>query len=388
MRTMMTMVACLSIVFGAVGAFAQDKDPWDEMIAKAKKCKPDRLEKCRAYKELAKHLDGKPERLREAAGSKDVVLERAALQALGQAGPDSEALGLLFKSLDDQVAGQAVALAANMQQKELCNQMLIVARAAAEAQRHQVLLRSISALGRLQYAEATAFLIEQLSSPHRKINRVAIEALSKVGGDNVFDLLSKFVQDPERSMNTRTAALSGLGRLQAPGATKFLIEQARNEASPLRAAAVSSLAHTGNKGVVAELVDLLSVAELAPALIETLGTLGGVKAASMLMEMHRNEEYAAGLRFQALCAAAKAGAKEALQPLLEALKSSKKDRRQAAIRALGYLGNPEAVEALYAKYKRAKKDEKELILWAIKTSSGKALETEDDIKAFLKERTP
>jgi len=380
----LALLLFLVLAFPSAG-LSQD-DSWNRFLGRFEKCKKPSVEQCRKFDDLMAMVEKDRSRLKKLADSGNPRLETAALRIMGRTAPDAEVLSTLLGSKEPEVRIEAMNLAANTGQTGLGAAILELARKAKENQEQREMLRAVNALGRLGYQEAFPFVLELVGDEHKKVSRVAIQALSAFTGAEVTQVLSRYATDGTLTARTRIAAIFGLGNLKDPKATELLVTLVRGEEEAVRGPAVKALAQTGDRGVVSELVDLLGDAAVEEPLIFTLGTLGGAKAGSMLMAIYRDEKRGDKTRFDALCGAGRAGADAALEPLLKKVGAGSESTRIEAIQALGYLGSPEAVERIFERFKKGKAREKNMAHWAIRNCSGKALETKEDIEEYLEER--
>jgi HEAT repeat protein len=380
-RVAMLLLASLLM---ALPALAQETT-WSTNVAALEDCGAG-LAKCQAFLEISKLVSEDAARLDELAKG-TVVAQHAALRIMASQGGRAEALHLLVASADKSVRLEAVGLAANTGQSQLAPSIMVMALKAREEGDEQVLLKAVLALGRLRHPDATPLLMELIHDPVQKIARAAIEALGRVGGnEEVVAAVGKQARDAAQPMNRRLVAIQGLGYFKDASAVDILVEFSRSDDVAFRRAAVESLGRTKNRRAVPQLVERLKDDEVLPQLIAALASIGGEKAAAMLYNLSVDETRSKELRFDALCAAGRAGSKRSAAALIKALSSRQEDERTRAAEALGYMGNTDAIEPLAKRFKKAKGKEKTMVLWAIKRASGEALDTEEQIDEYLKKK--
>jgi HEAT repeat protein len=380
-RILLTLVATLAL---SLPLAAQEMD-WDRALSGIERCANLRAG-CKALDALATHVEKDREKLATLAAGTPKA-QAAALAIMARVGGHAGALTKLMEATDVEVRLEAIGLAANTGQKELAPTILELAKVARETGDERTLLKALFAFGRLGYAEATPLLLELVRDPVQKVSRAALEALGRVGGDDgVVDLIVKQTADTSQPIQRRLTAIEGLGYFKNPKATDALIELSRDDDLQVRLAAIEALGQTGDRRAVPPLADRLKEPEVIPVLVVALGRIGGEKAASMLFVIADSEGTDEALRFQALCAAAKAGSKKARPALVKVLSDGQPKEREAAIEALGHLADPKAVRPLFERMKKGSGREKTLAHWAIKRCTGKALETEEQIEEYLKEK--
>ncbi len=346
-------------------------------------CKQADLRKCPGYADLEKKAATDPALLPALARSEHRNGQMASLRIMEKQGPDAKAISALLDSTDPEVVTQAMTLAGNTGQKELGATILDKTRKAADKGPEEVLLRGIAVLGMLRHEAAMEFLMLQVASPSPRASRAAVQALGKVGGQGVGDLLAKRARDPALPLAGRKAAISGLGGLKTQDALDVLVDITRNEEGELRKAAVVAIGQTGNREAVPELFEMLRVPGIETELFEALSRLGGEKAGSMLMAAWEDSTRTTEIRFAALCAAGRAGHEKALAPLLPHLSASKFDERRRTIEALAGIPGDGAVTALLERIRKGNAQERELAFWAVKSATGRALDTEKAIQEYL-----
>lgn len=374
----------LTMALLASSASAQE-ETWSTSVAKLEKC-GENLGKCRAFVDVEKGVAENAKRLDELAKG-TLLAQRAALRIMASQGARKEALQLLVESTDEGVRLEAVGLAANTGQRALAPTIMVMALKARDEKNEQVLLKALFALGRLSHPDATPLLMELIHDPVQKIARAAIEALGRVGGNNeVVAAVGKQAHDTNLPVGRRLVAIQGLGYFQDPSAVDILVEFSRNEDVSFRRAAIESLGRTKDRRAVPQLVERLKDKEVHPQLIVALASIADEKAAAMLHSLSIDDGLSAETRFDALCAAGKAGSKRSLPALVNALDSRKEDERMRAAEALAYLGDSGALEPLARRFKKSTGKERTMLLWAVKRCSGESLVTEEQIDEFLKKK--
>jgi HEAT repeat protein len=374
----------LALLLLALPAFAQETT-WSTNVAALEECGA-RLAKCKAFLEVSKLVAEDATRLDELSKG-TVAAQRAALRIMASQGARTEALRLLLESVDKLVRLEAVGLAANTRQNELAPSIMVMALKAREEEDEQVLLKAILALGRLSHPDATPLLMELIHDPVQKIARAAIEALGRVGGnEEIVAAVGKQARDEGQPSNRRLVAIRGLGYFKDDSAVDILVEFSRSDDVTFRRAAVEALGRTKNRRAVPQLVERLKDEEVLPQLVAALASIGGEKAAAMLYNLSADESRTKEVRFDALCAAGRAGSKRSAAGLIKALSSRQGDERTRAAEALGHMAHEDAMEPLAKRFKKAKGREKTMMLWAIKRTSGEALDTEEQIDEYLKKK--
>jgi hypothetical protein len=384
MSSIRTSVSIL-VLLVALPVLGQET-PFDRAVAGLESCKGP-LEKCAAFATLEEltRADGK---FLDVLAGGSLVAQQSAVKLMARQGMDTKALFRLMESTHREVVLETLGLIANTRQMALAPSVLERARKAHQAGDEQLLLKTLFAIGRLEYGEAAPLLMELIHSDIQKIARAAIEALGRVGGnDEVVGAVVKQARDASLQENRRLAAIRGLGYFKQPVAVDALVEFSRDDNVAYRKAAVLALGTTQDRRAVPQLFERMKDPEVLPELIDALARIGGEKAAAMLYNLAMDETRAGEMRDNALVAAGRAGSQRALPELLKALKSSRSQWRTRAAEAIGYLGDPGAIEALYVAYKKARGSEKTMLHWAIKRCSKEALDTDQQIEDFLKQKS-
>jgi HEAT repeat protein len=381
-RHLLITILIFSFTGSATVVLAQE-DPLMKALADLSACKLSALKSCRAYKQVVESVTPDKTLLGTLAAHEAATVQLTALHIMGRQGPDLAALRILLGSTHDLVKLEAVGLVANTGSGELAEPVLRLTEQAYKDKHERMLLKGIFALGRLRHEPSTSFLLELAGDSVQKVSRAAIEAVARIGGELVVERLVADAKNKEQTRQRRLTAINNLGYLKAPEATKVLIEYTRIKDEEFRRAALRGLAESGDRRAVGQLVDLHNDPAVRADLIRTLGRLGGEKAGGLLMTFARDETIDAKLRLEALAAAARTGAVKALPLLEEKLKDRDSKVRRVALESLGHLGNKDATISLYAVYKKASGKEKSLAHWAIKRCTGKALETDEQIKDYV-----
>ncbi|MBM4353763.1 MAG: HEAT repeat domain-containing protein [Deltaproteobacteria bacterium] len=355
-------------------------DPPDQPL---RKCRQADVRKCPGFSELEKKAAADPKLLLDLAGSEHRNGQIASLRIMEQQGPDDKALGTLLGSADSEVVTQAMTLAGNSGRNGLAPAILERTRSAADTGPEEVLLRGIAVLGMLRHEPAMDFLMQKAGDPSARVSRSAVQALGRVGGEGISQMLEKRARDTSLPPESRKAAIAGLGGMRTSEAVAALVDLTRSEEGDLRRAAVVALGQTGDRSAVPGLFEMLRVPGLERELFESLARLGGEQAGSMLMAAHDDPTRPEEIRFLALCAAGRTGHPGALDPLLPHLKAASFEERRLAIEALAGIPGDGAVAALLERIRKGDEQERQLAFWAVKSATGKALETEKAIQDYL-----
>jgi len=346
-------------------------------------CKQSDLRKCPGFSDLEKKAETSPTLLLDLARSDHRNGQLASLRIMEKRGPDVAALKALLDSKEADVVTQAMTLAGNTGQKELAPLILVKTRSAAEKGPEEVLLRGIAVLGMLKHDGAADFLTQKVADPSARVSRAAVQALGKVGGTGVLDLLTGRARNQALSVSSRKAAIAGLGALKDKDGLAVLVDITRKEEGELRRAALVAIGQTGDREAVPDLFEMLRVPGVEAELFDTLSRLGGEQAGSMLMSAFEDKNRSAEVRFAALCAAGRSGHAPALDPLLPYLSASSFDERRRAIEAVAGIPGDGAVGALLERIRKGNEQERRLAFWAIQSATGKALDTERAVQDYL-----
>jgi len=386
MRVPVGVFLLFVVVLAGAGVGRGQDAEWEKLVAGLEKCPKKKVADCSQFPRLLAKAEKDSKvvvRLAESGGQRQM---EAALRIMSRIGSDVGALRLLMDGKPEPVLLEAIGLAANTDRRELSPRILELAEAARRDDRERVLLKAVNALARLRHPEAAGFLLSLAGSDRLKVSRAALKAVAAVGGAEARKLLVKVANDGSLPLSNRRAAVQGLGHLKDPEATRIMLEMAADGDARLRGEFIAALGYTKDPAVVPQLVEIMRSREYDQQLVVALVGIRGVKASSMLMSIYRDEERTDRVRFLALCGAGRTGAADAFEPLHERVQATSGADRLAALEALGSLRRPEAVKTLYGIYRKAQGREKNVALWAIRNSAGKALDTDEQIEDFIKNR--
>ena len=185
--------------------------------------------------------------------TRNTDLRRNATRALA-ATKDPRAVPAIARSLDDsddtlrEVATEALGAIGD---RAACGALLKLLRGNSPS----LVLKAMAAMRKVATAEAVPALIPFVQHFNPSIRRQAVEILGDLRPDDAFDLFAELLEN-DQSVEVRTAAARGLGKLKDRQAIR-LLEQALRDEPTVRCAAVMGLTTIGD-------------AEAIPALLATL----------------------------------------------------------------------------------------------------------------------
>jgi len=170
------------------------------------------------------------------------------------------------------------------------------------------------------------------------------DALGRIGDKKAVDpLIQAMREDPDEEV--RWTAASALGKLGDSKAIQPLIEAIHDKDWNVRKQAANSLGNIGNLKAVPYLIDALEDNEwnVRKYVAVALGKMKDKRAIPILLEALEDED--ADVRWKSMLALEKLG-ENALDPLINILKSKNWRLRVRAVEILGKIGNEEALFAL------------------------------------------
>lgn len=183
----------------------------------------------------------------------DSELMRQTVLALG-ATKDSRAIPVIARMLASADESMRAAIADSMRMFDdpaACTTLLMLLRTGSPGTQ----LKALIALKKSATEEATADLFSFTNSPDARIRRHAVEVLAELAPPEAEDLFADLLlSDPV--YDVRVAAAKGLGQLGISEASVTL-EKALRDESPVRCAAVMSLARLGEVRAVPALIAML-----------------------------------------------------------------------------------------------------------------------------------
>jgi HEAT repeat protein len=263
----------------------------------------------------------------------------AAAAALGKTG-DARAVGPLETALNDEdshvrvAAVEAISMIGHPQSATVLLRLLNDAN-------HQVRASAIESLGRMgdtrivEYIGAT--LINDSSWDVRKLS---VEALGRIKEDSATQLLWQALKDPDHDV--RQTAATSLGQIPDPRSIGPLVLALKDENSSVRQAAKGSLRQIdrqweispGAQSAIPELEAALTDREywVAQSAADTLAKINDMRQRSHETSFFTNP--------------AREKLRQALAVLVDSLRDFDRDLRQAAVEALGRIGDVNAVAPL------------------------------------------
>lgn len=197
---------------------------------------------------------------------------------------------------------------------------------------------AVDALGVAGGDKATDILESLLTNdPDPAMRRRALSAMTRIGGDRIFKIISGLAAGKTNGRDIRTHAVSCLGRVGREKALGQLGGLLGDGNVNIRFAAVSALASVGPKAIplLAKAVDDNDDRVCMQA-IKSIGMVGGSAAAKLLADaLGDDDEY---FRAAAAAALGEAGGEVALPILRKALGDSDSLVRAAVVKALGRCG--------------------------------------------------
>ncbi len=381
MRVASFIAFCLFSTGLVSAALAQETLP---DFTQLNRCKMPIPSKCVACQEFADEAAKNLESLRVLAQSTAPKAWVCALEIMETVGVDPVALERLIENEDRGIRKRAIVLAGNTGQKGLAWKILKYAQMDVDNTEEAVLLNAIAALGNLKYKESMDFLLQMARDPRPKIQRAAMRSLGSFENNEIVKLLADTAQDTSVQMAVRTEAIRSLGQMQDNYARKVLARLLKKGDLEVKRGVISAISRSGDKRLGRMLIAYINEPGLELQVVTALGNHRDGKIAAALMTFAKDEEKDPDLRFKALVAAAKTGAKDALDPLLAELESRDGSRRKAAIQGLGWLAESKAVAPLYKLYKKADDTDRKLLMWAMRQCSKKALGSDKEVEEYLK----
>ena len=214
-------------------------------------------------------------------------------------------------------------------------------------------------------------LIEELKDEDSPVRWRAAEALGRIGSEKAVDPLIEALTDEEHSV--RGSAAEALGKIGSERAVDLLIEALTDEDSSVRGSAAIALGRIGSEKVVDLLIEALSDEDSSVRwrAAYALGEIGSEKVVDLLIEALSDEK--SSVRRSAASALETIGSEKAVDPLIAALKDEDSDVRGYVTYPLGRIGSEKVVDPLIA----ALKDEDGFV----RLSAASALETIGSEKA-------
>jgi HEAT repeat protein len=265
----------------------------------------------------------------------------AAAAALGKTG-DARAVRPLENALNDAdshvrvAAVEALSLIGHPQSATSLLKLL-------EDPDHLVRATAIESLGRMGDARILDYIGGTLiHDPSWDVRKLSVEALGRVKDERATQLLWIALKDPDHDV--RQTAATSLGQTPEPRSIGPLVLSLKDENSSVRQAAKGSLRQidrqweisAGAQGVIPELEAALNDREywVAQSAADTLAKINDMRQRSQETSFFTNPS--------------KDKLRQALTVLVDSLRDFDRDFRQAAVEALGRIGDINAVPALVA----------------------------------------
>lgn len=213
------------------------------------------------------------------------------------------------------------------------------------------ILEELAKVGRARSGAALPVVARLLDDPDRKVVLAAIRCLGEIGDAGSADAIARFLT-PQQDAEARGAAARALARVATPNVVDFLVASL-NETDP----AVLLALLEGVKTVHARpalpriqqiLRDHRAEPELVKAAIEALGDIGDPEAVPIVVGFLAGSqpEKDQKARWAAANSLGKLRSPAAVDALIALLDDPFNDLRQAAVEALGRIGDPRATESL------------------------------------------
>jgi PAS domain S-box-containing protein len=183
--------------------------------------------------------------------SRDMDMARAAVGSLGQI-DHPDALPLLQQALRSAEAARRAAALQALGARGGDAAVEAMQWAAATDQNAEVAQAAIDALSRLATPESIAALVNLTADAERRDS--SVEALSKLSPQKI-ELIGRGLANEQLSV--RRAVMDALGRMKHPLASDLLSGALDDNEASVRLAAVTALAHLGNRSAQRKLVELM-----------------------------------------------------------------------------------------------------------------------------------
>jgi HEAT repeat protein len=263
----------------------------------------------------------------------------AVAAALGKTG-DTRAVRPLENSLNDPdshvrvAAAEALSLLGHPQSANALLKLL-------EDQDHLVRATAIESLGRMGEVRILDYIAATLiHDPSWDVRKLSVEALGRIKDDRATELLWQGLRDPDHDV--RQTAATSLGQIPDPRSIGPLVLSLKDENSAVRQAAKGSLRQIdrqweispGAQSVIPELEAALNDREywVAQSAADTLAKINDMRQRSLETSFFTNPS-----KDKLIVAAT---------VLVDSLRDFDRDLRQAAVEALGRIGDVNAVNPL------------------------------------------
>ena len=206
---------------------------------------------------------------------------------------------------------------------------------------HHVRATAIESLGRMGDARIVDYIAASLiNDPSWDVRKLSVEALGRIKEDRATQLLWRALNDPDHDVRQTTA--TALGQIPDPRSIGPLVLSLKDENSSVRQAAKGSLRQidrqweisAGAQSVIPELEAALNDREywVAQSAADTLAKINDMRQRSLETTFFVNPT--------------KEKMRQAITVLVDTLKDFDRDFRQAAVEALGRIGDVNAVAPL------------------------------------------
>ncbi len=204
-----------------------------------------------------------------------------------------------------------------------------------EQDQHRV--NAAIALGNSKEPRAVDVLVETLEDKSAKVREVSAIALGRIKNERALEPLGRALQDSDSDV--RSAAVRSLERLGGEQAAIFIIGALEDSHQEIRREAIKALERIGTIQAVVPLADLLRSrdASLHREVIQALGTIGDARAVEMLIEMLQDLDD--WVRYEAVKSLGKIGDIRAVKPLAQMLLNESLEMRKAVLTSLRQIGN-------------------------------------------------
>ena len=204
---------------------------------------------------------------------------------------------------------------------------------------------AVKIAGYFGYAECTDLLLERCRDTDENVRRAAIEHIPYLDDDRVVPILIEAMENaPPR---VRAAAAGAFAQVERDPALLYLLGALNDSDSWVRYFAARSIGHhryMESLDALTEVAKTDGASYVRIAAVDSLGKIAGLRAVAALTSFIESSDL--DLARAALKSLGQIDHPDALQPLLEALRSPVAALRLEAIQALGVRGGQEAIKSL------------------------------------------
>jgi HEAT repeat protein/energy-coupling factor transporter ATP-binding protein EcfA2 len=325
--------------------------------------------------------------LLESLKDEDDKVRSRAVSALGRVGGEQgvEALLLALKDTSEYVRWDAIDALGDVGSKKAI-------KALTETLREDDRVSSWSsgdALAKIDKEEALAIFCDALKDEDDAVRETAANVLGEIGGERaktaLLDALKQNYSSFKQLLVYREI-IDALGRIGGEQVIPILLKAVNNKEDLVRWEALTCLGRIGGEEALAALLKALEDTDgyVRGCAAEALGEIGGERAKAALFKVLDDEDQTA--RNRAAIALGQAGGERAIEILLETLNTSDEYEIMRAARALGQIGEERALTSLLAAIKDKRARVRQAVIQALGQISGEqvviplleALGDEDD----------